>query len=199
MSNQAKHDNFPLPLAAIPRQPIQIRDIKITRLTYKPNDGSYVHECGPVVLTKYDVAIVEIFTDQGIVGIAPGNVHDTNDYRHLIGKNPFDLLALDLPAGLDVACWDIIGKVLGKPVYQLLATDNVPNPRVPNLHVKVYASGGVNWTYYDKGDGKADGDSCRDNDGQANNEAAYSREEIGNQFHDGTPDFEPLRLIEGMA
>lgn len=51
----------------------------------------------------------------------------------------------------------------------------------------------------DKGDSKADGDSCRDNDGQANNEAAYSREEIGNQFHDGTPDFEPLRLIEGMA
>lgn len=157
MSNQAKHDNFPLPLAAIPRQPIQIRDIKLTRLTYKPNDGSYVHECGPVVLTKYDVAIVEIFTDQGIVGIAPGNVHDTNDYRHLIGKNPFDLLALDLPAGLDVACWDIIGKVLGKPVYQLLATDNVPNPRVPNPRVKVYASGGVNWTYYDKGDGKAYG------------------------------------------
>ena len=136
-------------LTGLRREPITIRDIKLTRLTYQPSDGSYVHECGPVVLTKYDVAIVEVFTDQGLVGIGPGNVNDSNDYRHLIGQNPFDLIATGLPAGLDVACWDLIGKATGKPVYRLLATDNEPNPRV-----KVYASGGVNWTYYDKGDGK---------------------------------------------
>jgi L-alanine-DL-glutamate epimerase-like enolase superfamily enzyme len=136
-------------LTDIRREPLTIRDVKLTRLTYQPTDGSYVHECGPVVLTKYDVAIVEVFTDQGLVGIGPGNVNDPGDYRHLIGQNPFDLIATGLTAGLDVACWDLIGKATGKPVYQLLATDNEPNPRV-----KVYASAGVNWTYYDKGDGQ---------------------------------------------
>jgi L-alanine-DL-glutamate epimerase-like enolase superfamily enzyme len=136
-------------LTGVSRETIAITAIKTTRLTYKPTDGSYVHECGPVVLTKYDVAIVEVFTDQGIVGIGPGNVYETSDFADLVGRNPFDLVMTDLPAGLDVACWDIIGRVKGKPVYQLLATDNTPDP---NVHV--YASGGVLWTYYDKGDGK---------------------------------------------
>ncbi len=149
MTTQSPFNSITPLLASLHREPLTIRDVKLTRLTYQPADGSYVHECGPVVLTKYDVAIVEVFTDQGLVGIGPGNVNDPNDYRHLIGQNPFDLIATGLPAGIDVACWDLIGKATGKPVYQLLATDNEPNPRV-----KVYASGGVLWTYYDKGDGK---------------------------------------------
>jgi L-alanine-DL-glutamate epimerase-like enolase superfamily enzyme len=65
-----------------------------------------------------------------------------------VGQSPFDVEALALPPGLDIACWDLIGKALGQPVYRLLATDHAPNPRV-----KVYASAGVNWTFYDKGDG----------------------------------------------
>jgi L-alanine-DL-glutamate epimerase-like enolase superfamily enzyme len=136
-------------LNRLPRLPISVTDIKITRLTYLPADGSYVHECGPVVLTKYDIAIIEVFTDQGITGIGPGHAQDATDFSSFIGKSPFDLIAQRVPAGVDVACWDIIGKVLNKPVYQLLAFDNPPNP-----HVHVYASGGVLWTYYDKGDGK---------------------------------------------
>ena len=59
------------PFTSIRREPITIRYIRLTRLTYQPSNGSYVHECGPVVLTKYDVAIVELFTDQGLVGIGP--------------------------------------------------------------------------------------------------------------------------------
>ncbi|MFN8487540.1 MAG: mandelate racemase/muconate lactonizing enzyme family protein [Caldilineaceae bacterium] len=136
-------------LEGVSREPIKITGVKTTRLTYQPLDGSYIHECGPVVLTKYDVAVVEVFTDQGIVGIGPGAVNGPDHYDHLIGRNPFDVELLGLPAGLDVACWDIIGKAKGKPVYQLLATDHEPNPRV-----HVYASGGVLWTYYDKGDGQ---------------------------------------------
>jgi len=136
-------------LEGVERQPIRITDVKTTRLTYQPRNGSFVHECGPVVLAKYDVAVVEVFTDQGLVGIGPGDVQGTHDYRRLMGKNPFDVELLGLPAGLDVACWDIIGKAVGQPVYRLLATDNEPDPRV-----HVYASGGVNWTYYDRGDGK---------------------------------------------
>ncbi len=149
MTNTQPSQQITSLLEGIPHFPIKITDIKITRLTYQPADGAYVHECGPVVLTKYDIAIVEVFTDQGIVGIGPGNVHDTSDPATLIGKSPFDVVLLPVPAGVDVACWDIIGRALSKPVYQLLAAGHVPNPQV-----RVYASGGVLWTYYDKGDGK---------------------------------------------
>lgn len=134
-----------------PTPPITVTGVKTTRLTYKPAGGAYVHECGPVVLTKYDVGIVEIFTDQGIVGIGPGNVNDTSNHAELIGANPFDLLGTQQPAGIDVACWDIAGKALGKPVYKLLAAES---GHTPDPKVRVYASGGVLWTYYDKGDGQ---------------------------------------------
>lgn len=135
-------------LNEIERENVKITDIKITPLTYKPADGSYLHECGPIIITKYDVGIAEIYTDQGIKGIGPARVGHQEDLSRFIGKNPFDILQLSLPAGLDVACWDIIGKTKGVPVYELLATDNDAEPNVP-----VYASGGVMWTYYDKGNG----------------------------------------------
>lgn len=149
MSTKPVSGSFTHLLEGVSREPIKITGVKTTCLTYQPPDGSYVHECGPVVLTKYDVAVVEVFTDQGIVGIGPGALNGPTNYDHLIGRNPFDVELLGLPAGLDVACWDIIGKAKGKPVYQLLATDHAPNPRV-----HVYASGGVLWTYYAKGDGQ---------------------------------------------
>jgi len=143
-------------LEGVSREEIKITDVKVTPLTFTPADGSYVHECGPIVIAKYDVGVVEVTTDQGIVGIGPGPVMKpgkfADRYAHLLGKNPFDVELLGLPGGLDVACWDIIGKAKGVPVYQLLATDNEPDP-----HVRVYASGGVLWTYYDKGDGSAYG------------------------------------------
>ena len=59
-------------LEGIGREEIKITDIKTTPLTYKPADGSYVHECGPIVITKVDMSVVEIYTDQGLVGIGPG-------------------------------------------------------------------------------------------------------------------------------
>ena len=148
MNTPLSSGSFTHLLQGIKRENISITDVKITPLTYKPSDGSFVHECGPIIITKYDVSIVEIFTDQGIVGIGPGPGGHPQDYAHMIGKNPFDMELIGLRGGLDVACWDIIGKVMGLPVFQLLATDNVPDP---NVHV--YASGGVMWTYYDKGDG----------------------------------------------
>ena len=33
---------------------------------------------------------------------------------------------MGLSGGLDVACWDIIGKAKGLPVYKLLAVDDEP-------------------------------------------------------------------------
>jgi L-alanine-DL-glutamate epimerase-like enolase superfamily enzyme len=138
-------------LENVSREEIRVTDVKITRISYKPADGSYIHECGPVVLTKRDEGVVQVFTDVGLVGIGPLSGTEGNPKR-LIGRNPFDVELLGLRGGLDVACWDIIGRAKGVPVYQLLATDNPPDPTV-----RVYASGGVQWTYYDPGDGRSFG------------------------------------------
>jgi len=146
-----RNGSFTHLLEGVGREELTITEIRITPISYKPADGSYVHECGPVVLTQCDETVVEVFTDQGLVGIAPGATR-LGSRDHLIGRNPFDVELMALSPGLDVACWDLIGKAKGVPVYELLATDHEPNPRV-----KVYASGGVNWTYYDKGDGSAYG------------------------------------------
>jgi len=148
MNAQSISGSFTHLLEGVSRENITITDVKVTQLTYKPADGSYIHECGPVVLTKRDEGVVELCTDQGIVGIGPLGGGSGADPSRLIGKNPFDVELLGLAGGFDVACWDIIGKAKGLPVYRLLATDNEPDPRV-----HVYASGGVMWTYYDRGDG----------------------------------------------
>ncbi|MEM7131987.1 MAG: mandelate racemase/muconate lactonizing enzyme family protein [Chloroflexota bacterium] len=140
-------------LEQLGREPISITEIMVTPITYKPADGSYIHECGPVVLTKRDAAVIQVFTDQGIIGIGPGEPRDAErDYSHLVGQNPFDIPTMSVGGGIDVACWDIIGRAKGQPVYQILAGDHEPNPEV-----HVYASGGVMWTYYDRGDGQAYG------------------------------------------
>lgn len=141
----------------IGREELRITEVRVTPLSYKPADGSYIHICGPVVLTKMDAGLIEVFTDQGIVGIGPaiggygsglaGVVG--SDYSQLVGENPFDVDRLQLPAGVDAACWDIIGRAKRRPVYEMLAGKGPANSRP-----QVYASGGVMWTYYDRGDGK---------------------------------------------
>jgi len=140
-------------LEGIEREEIAITEVRVTPLTWKPPDGSYVEEDGPVVIPTRSISVMQVFTDQGIVGIGPGprrfQEEDRRAYEGVIGRNPFDVELLGLSGGLDIACWDIIGKAKGMPVYRLLATDHAPNPQV-----HVYASGGVNWTYYDPGDGR---------------------------------------------
>ncbi|MEK7405309.1 MAG: mandelate racemase/muconate lactonizing enzyme family protein [Acidobacteriota bacterium] len=138
-------------LEGIGRENIKIASVRTTRLTYTAPEGEYVNEAGPIVLRSQGCAILEVFTDQGIVGIGPGGEGRgggaDDEYSQLTGKNPFDVELLGLSNGIDVACWDIIGKAKGMPVYKLLATGHRANPRV-----HVYASGGVNWTFYDRGD-----------------------------------------------
>ena len=130
-------------LEGVAREHLTISGVEVTPITYKPADGSYVHECGPVVLTKIDSAVVEVFTDQGLVGVGAGTPADAGvDYTYLIGMNPFDVELMGLSPGLDVACWDLIGKAKGMPLYKLLATDHEPDTRV-----HVYASGGVTVSY----------------------------------------------------
>ncbi|MEE3234000.1 MAG: enolase C-terminal domain-like protein [Candidatus Latescibacterota bacterium] len=137
----------------IGHESIAISSVKITPVSFKPSDESYIHECGPVVLTKSDEAIVEIETEEGIKGIGPASISEIEkNLDQFIGRNPFELVFEGLPPSIDVACWDLIGRARELPVCALLCLGGTPN-----FYPHVYASGGVMWTYYDRGDGSSFG------------------------------------------
>ena len=155
------------PAEGLEREDITISDIKVTPLSYT-HDGEYLWRCGGLYVWKSDAALVEIFTNQGIVGIAEGSPYRGPDRLKeytdayitplLTGRNVFDVdfltnnqghnaLAEGAWAGVNNALWDIIGKAKDKPVYKLLSEDENPS----NM-VKIYASGGVSHAWYDNGE-----------------------------------------------
>lgn len=96
-------------------------------------------------VSSADVVIVKVETDEGLVGYGEvGAVGGYPNYatgmmassaelvrRHLINKDPCDLNSIQhtmslidghgsIKAAFDIACWDIFGKSLGKPVSALL-------------------------------------------------------------------------------
>jgi L-alanine-DL-glutamate epimerase-like enolase superfamily enzyme len=154
------------PLEGLGRPDIRITDVKVIPLSYVDPKKNLWRTAGYVVW-KTDGCITQVFTDQGIVGIGEGTPYEGPDYIQryteevikplVIGQNPFDVELLTnrgndsrrsrAPwAGLDCALWDVIGKAVGKPVYELLATDNEPARTI-----KIYASSGVEHEWYDKG------------------------------------------------
>jgi L-alanine-DL-glutamate epimerase-like enolase superfamily enzyme len=150
-------------LDGIKRENITIRDVKVTLLSYElPRDKQWV--TAKIVAWKTDAVLVQVFTDQGIVGIGESTPYDQpveiKEFVEgvvrpaIIGMNPFDVEFLacgwgdkyrkyGAMAGVDAAMWDVIGKAKNMPVYKLLATDNEPNP-----HIRMYASGGVEYAWY---------------------------------------------------
>jgi L-alanine-DL-glutamate epimerase-like enolase superfamily enzyme len=119
------------------------------------------------VLPARPALIVEVVTDEGVVGIGEAGVGSKSLIEgelkpFLIGQDPLQIewiwqslfhrfgragrrgLVLNALGGIDVALWDILGKVAGRPVYQLLgAYQN----RLP-----AYASAG----FYQEGKGIAE-------------------------------------------
>jgi len=154
------------PLERIGRDKIKITGVKVTLLSHELKDKAWV--TGTQLIWKSDCVLVEVFTDQGIVGIGESSPYGGLEWVKksieefvaptLIGKNPFDVEHLATAwsgqrpnyiawAGVDAAMWDIIGKAKGLPVYRLLATDDPPQP-----HLRVYASGGVEYAWYKRPD-----------------------------------------------
>src|SRR3954452_19455085 len=120
-------------LAALPKT-------KITRIRYykTPTDAAGRPNTRQPLFNQ-STNIVTIETDAGLIGVGEGGAHDTMEQCAglLIGEDPFrtDRLWQAMyrgyfyPAGrekahalgaLDVALWDLKGKALGVPVYQLL-------------------------------------------------------------------------------
>ncbi|MFL6142943.1 MAG: mandelate racemase/muconate lactonizing enzyme family protein [Labedaea sp.] len=108
-----------------------------------------------------NLTIVEVSTDEGVTGLGEVRMINHTDAlhaflaeavpRHVVGSDPFDLeslvhrmmrhdyarpdeIAMSALATIEIACWDIMGKALGVPVYKLLG--GAVRDRIP-----VYANG----------------------------------------------------------
>lgn len=157
------------PLEGLERENVTITDLKVTLLSveYPPQEQLRV---GRGIWWKSDSIIVQIYTDQGVIGLGgasrysnagcclPVKAYLEDVVRtSILGKNPFDLqnfawggstsLGRCAWAGVQAALFDLIGKLCNRPVYDILATD-----AEPNTHLRVYASAGVKYAWYDRPD-----------------------------------------------
>jgi cis-L-3-hydroxyproline dehydratase len=109
-------------------------------------EGSYKWSGGKAV-TVFDSTVIEVETDEGVIGygeVCPLGPFYLPAYAngvragiaelgpHLLGEDPCQLLKLNrrmdaalkghpyVKSGIDMACWDILGKVVGQPVCILL-------------------------------------------------------------------------------
>ena len=106
--------------------------MKITRVRFYHNSSSLTH-------FNQSFHIVTVETDQGIMGIGEGGSRDTISQcaAMIIGEDPFRIdhlwqmmfrgyfypagrEKLDALGAIDLALWDLKGKALGVPVYELL-------------------------------------------------------------------------------
>ena len=146
------------PLDGIRRQNIRITDLKVKALSYRlAPEEQWPDGDQHYVIWQTTTVIAEVHTDVGLVGIGGASRYRGPEAMmaygrdvvrpFLLGKNPFDVEflaagksghgALGIWSAVDTAMWDIIGKALDVPVYELLAIDTEPR-----THLRVYASGG---------------------------------------------------------
>lgn len=83
---------------------------------------------------------IVLHTDEGVTGVGETSPFPPCTFSPLLGRSPFDLEDIhhNFPGmengawvAVEMACMDIIGKVLDVPVYKLLNGDNV-RPKVPH-------------------------------------------------------------------
>jgi galactonate dehydratase len=129
-----------------PTQADALPAMKITRIRFYHNPQSPEH-------FNQSFHIVTVETDQGVTGIGEGGSPDTVKQcaAMIIGENParIDQLwqmmfrgyfypawreKLDALGAIDLALWDLKGKALGVPVYQLLGG-------LTRDHVECYSTG----------------------------------------------------------
>ncbi len=125
---------------------MKIRRIRAYRVDLPLHEGSYKWSGGKSV-SVFDSTVVEVETDAGLVGygeVCPLGPFYLPAYAagvraglvelgpHLIGEDPCELQKLNrrmdaalkghpyVKSGVDMACWDLLGKATGLPVCTLL-------------------------------------------------------------------------------
>ena len=125
---------------------MKIKRIRAYQVDLPLFEGSYKWSGGKSV-SVFDSTVVEIETDTGVIGygeVCPLGPFYLPAYangvragivelgRHLIGENPIELQKLNrlmdaalkghayVKSGIDMACWDILGKVTNQPVCILM-------------------------------------------------------------------------------
>ncbi len=125
---------------------MKITRIRAYRANLPLREGSYKWSGGKAV-SVFDTTVVEVETDAGLVGhgeVCPLGPFYLPAYAdgvragiaelgpHLLGENPLHLTQLNrrmdaalkghayVKSGIDMACWDILGKAAGQPVCVLL-------------------------------------------------------------------------------
>ena len=138
--------------ASLARAQARLPPAKITRIRvfYPPN----YDRNGPQAFPQSNMVVL-VDTDVGITGIGQGGSPDTvrNVARSVIGKNPFDTEMIWQAAfmdgfyspgkerlhalgAIDLALWDIKGKALNVPLYQLFGGK-------AREHIELYATSGL--------------------------------------------------------
>lgn len=126
---------------------MQIRDIKVINLQFEYETDRRFHYAGGVCTGRL-TSLVRVHTDAGLTGL--GSVYSHPDLVRaviedhlspfLIGENPLDIdaiwqrcyqltrwygrkgVALSAIGGLDIALWDLKGKVVGESVSELIGS-----------------------------------------------------------------------------
>jgi len=111
---------------------VRIAAIETRRYRF-PFDPSFLPAWDPVPRTHQDATLVIVTSDEGLVGYASGDPLPDRETleRFLVGLDPFRTEVVreicetvDFHGGrpwtLEVAVWDLVGRALGRPLWQLL-------------------------------------------------------------------------------
>ncbi|MBM3214350.1 mandelate racemase/muconate lactonizing enzyme family protein [Candidatus Poribacteria bacterium] len=129
----------------------------------RPHEPNEQWRTAKYLCVKADCAIVRIHTDEGVTGVGeasaygdPPSIRSWVDHLapELVGKDPRDPRVVPHPngrshaydtavAGIDIALWDIRGKLEGKRIAQMLTVK-------PLDRVRLYASGGCRYDWRDR-------------------------------------------------
>ena len=111
---------------------MKITQVKVRLFEY-PMPKPFHPTWQPMATTAARIHVVEVHTDEGIVGIGSGGVPVRWEVAglFLMGQDPFAMeqhvanlrsmaFFVGRPWPVEIALWDIIGKATGQPVYRLL-------------------------------------------------------------------------------